>query len=132
MTKAPVRLAMAPNGRVLLVDDQADVRTTLLVMIRTLGYDVHAVDSGAAALAWLGHETASLVITDLGMPGMGGGELAAAIAQHSQAPPVVLLTGCGDAEPDAFPGATCVLRKPLRMAKLRQVLARLIVPLARP
>jgi CheY-like chemotaxis protein len=113
-------------GRVLLVDDHADVRTSLQVMIRMLGYDVHGVDSGAAALAWLEHETPSLLITDLGMPGMGGAELAAAIARRYQSVPVVLLTGSGDAELDTLPGITRVLRKPLRMAKLRQALASLI------
>jgi CheY-like chemotaxis protein len=119
-------------GRVLLVDDHADVRTSLQVMIRMLGYDVHGVDSGAAALAWLEHETASLLITDLGMPGMGGAELAAAIARRYQSVPVVLLTGSGDTELDALPGITRVLRKPLRMAKLRQALASLIGAPTRP
>jgi CheY-like chemotaxis protein len=125
MQPAPVAM---PGRRVLLVDDQADVRTSLSVMIRTLGYDVHAVDGGRAALAWLEHETASLVITDLGMPGMSGGELAAAIAQRHQALPVVLLTGWTDAKPEGHPGVVGVLPKPLRMAQLRQALASLIGP----
>jgi len=120
---APV--ALSP-GRVLLVDDQADVRRSLSVMIRTLGYDVHAVDGGQAALAWLEHEKPSLVITDLGMPGMGGGELAMAIAQRHQALPVVLLTGWADAEPEGRPGIARVLPKPLRMAQLRAALVSLI------
>jgi len=118
--------AVAPRGRVLLVDDQADVRTSLSVMIRTLGYHVHAVDSGRAALTWLEREKASLVITDLGMPGMSGGELAAAIAQRHQALPVVLLTGWADAEPEGRPGIARVLPKPLRMAQLRAALVSLI------
>ena len=113
-------------GRVLLVDDQADVRASLSVMIRTLGYDVHAVDGGQAALAWLEHEKPSLVITDLRMPGMGGGELAMAIAQRDPALPVVLLTGWGDAEPEGRPEIVRVLPKPLRMAHLRAALVSLI------
>jgi CheY-like chemotaxis protein len=116
----------ARSCRVLLVDDQADVRASLTVMIRTLGYDVHAVDGGRAALAWLETTKASLVITDLGMPGMSGGELAAAIAERHPALPVVLLTGWADAEPDGHPGIARVLPKPLRMAQLREALVSLI------
>ena len=94
---------VAPARHVLLVDDQVDVRTSLSVMIRTLGYDVHAVDGGRAALSWLETQSASLVITDLGMPGMSGRELAAAIAKRHQALPVVLLTGWADGEPEGPP-----------------------------
>ena len=117
---------VAPARHVLLVDDQLDVRTSLTVMIRTLGYDVHAVDGGRAALAWLETESTSLVITDLGMPGMSGTELAAAIVMRHQALPVVLLTGWADGEPDRRPGIARVLPKPLRMAQLRDALVSLI------
>jgi CheY-like chemotaxis protein len=120
--------ATADVRRVLLVDDQADVRTSLSVMIRTLGYDVHPVDGGAAALAWLESQSASLVMTDLGMPGMSGGELARAVARRHPGLPVVLLTGWADAEPEGRPGIARVLPKPLRMAQLREALASLIGP----
>lgn len=127
---APIKVAPAATsaGGVLLVDDQADVRTSLSVMIRTLGYQVHAVDGGQAALAWLEHEKPSLVITDLRMPGIGGAELAMAIAQRHPAVPVVLLTGSGDTEPEGRPDIVRVLPKPLRMAQLRAALASLIGP----
>lgn len=117
---------VAPARHVLLVDDQVDVRTSLSVMIRTLGYDVHAVDGGRAALAWLETESTSLVITDLGMPGMSGTELAAAIAERHRTLPVVLLTGWADGEPDNRPDIARVLPKPLRMAQLRDALVSLI------
>lgn len=126
---APAEPTPTPAGqtlRVLLVDDQADVRTSLSVMIRTLGYDVHAVDGGTAALAWLETGSASLVITDLGMPGMDGNMLAAAIAERHPMLPVVLLTGWAEAEPGDRPDITRVLPKPLRMAQLREALVSLV------
>ncbi len=117
----------APSNRlVLLVDDQPEVRTSLTVMIRTLGYDVHAVESGEAALSWLDQHQAALVITDFGMPGMHGGQLARAIAARPSPPAVVLLTGWSDGAQEPEPAITRVLPKPLRMAQLREALAGLI------
>jgi CheY-like chemotaxis protein len=123
---APVKTAALASRVVLLVDDQPDVRTSLSVMIRTLGYEVHAVDHGDAALAWLNQHQAALVITDFGMPGMNGGELARAIAGRPSPPPVVLLTGWSDGGQAPEPAITRVLPKPLRMAQLREALAGLI------
>jgi CheY-like chemotaxis protein len=120
--------AAAPTRRVLLVDDQPDVRASLSVMIRTLGYDVHAVESGGAAVAWLATESAALVLTDLAMPGMGGAELAAEVARTSPGVPVAVLTGWAGAEPAVPPGVARVLPKPLRMAQLREALAALVGP----
>ncbi len=62
------RKAPAPQP-VLLVDDQVDVRNSLSVMVRTLGYAVHAVEGGEAALEWLADNRASAVLTDFGMRG---------------------------------------------------------------
>jgi CheY-like chemotaxis protein len=113
-----------PPAAVLVVDDQPDVRNSLCVMIRTLGYAAHAVASGEEALSWLAANRASLVFTDLGMPGMDGTAVARAIAERQPALPVVLMTGWGTfaATP---PGVQRVVTKPLRMAQLRECLTSL-------
>jgi CheY-like chemotaxis protein len=119
----------APHGpRILLVDDQPEVRGSLSVMIRTLGYDVHAVEGGAAAIAWLARESADLVLTDLTMPGMTGAELAAAIGQTAPGVPVAVMTGWAGAQPAVPAGVARVLPKPLRMAQLREALSALVGP----
>jgi CheY-like chemotaxis protein len=111
---------------VLLVDDEPEVRTSLAVMLRTLGYDVQAVEGGEAALAWMTQARPSLVITDLGMPGMDGNALASAVRCRWPDVPIVLLTGWAtvtDAVPD---GIRALLSKPLRMAQLRQCLREIV------
>jgi CheY-like chemotaxis protein len=131
LVREPVSAPATPppvtaGSSVLLVDDQPEVRTSLSVMIRTLGYDVHAVESGEAAIAWLDRHQAALVITDFGMPGMDGGQLARTIAARPSPPAVVLLTGWSDGAHDPEPAITRVLPKPLRMAQLREALTGLI------
>ena len=116
----------APRSTVLLVDDEPEVRTSLAVMLRTLGYDVHAVDGGEAALAWIAHTTPSLVITDLGMPGMDGNALASAVRGHWPEVPIVLLTGWATVAEDAPDGIRALLPKPLRMGQLRQCLLEIV------
>ena len=125
---APTMAVSEANRRVLLVDDQADVRASLAVMIRTLGYEVHPVDGGRAAMEWLraAPTPPAVVITDLSMPEMDGQELAAAITQSWSGVPVVLLTGWAGSGPGPSDTVARVLAKPLRMGRLREALADLI------
>jgi CheY-like chemotaxis protein len=116
--------------RVLVVDDQADVRSSLSVMLRTLGCEVRAVESGAAAIDLLQREPPSLVISDLAMPGMDGLELASRLDAMGSRVPVVLLsgwTGSQGLEPPPR-GVARTVGKPIRMAQLREVLSSLMPP----
>jgi PAS domain S-box-containing protein len=61
------------NGRVLVVDDNADDRAAVANSLATAGYDVADAGSGAEALAWLEHNPApALMLLDLVMPGIDG------------------------------------------------------------
>jgi CheY-like chemotaxis protein len=107
---------------VLLVDDEPAVRASLAVMIRTLGHEVHAVDSAREALAWLEGAEPSVVLSDLAMPGTTGTELAAQAHARWPAVPFVLMTGWATGNDQLPPHVAAILPKPLRMAQLRQVL----------
>lgn len=61
--------------RVLLVDDHADVLEAHARLLAGRGAEVVAVDSGEAALARLREQAFDVLLSDLGMPGMGGYEL---------------------------------------------------------
>jgi two-component system sensor histidine kinase BarA len=65
--------AIAPSrGRVLTVDDSAEMRVLVTASLEARGYSVAAVDSGYAALEATRHERFDAVILDVDMPGMDG------------------------------------------------------------
>jgi CheY-like chemotaxis protein len=79
MTAEDVKvLPLNPGPLVLVVDDEARPRSIVTGMVRSLGYQARACHSGRAALAFLkAHpRTVRLLLADLGMPQMDGGELA--------------------------------------------------------
>jgi CheY-like chemotaxis protein len=93
------------------------------------GHAVTAVGGGPAALDILeGAQplTFDAVITDLGMPGVDGRRVAAAVKQVSAATPVILLTGWGErmrAEEETPPNVDAIVSKPPKLIELRAVLA---------
>lgn len=78
---------------VLLVEDDDDSREVMAEVLAGAGYSVHSVASGPEALRTLAEASVDVVITDLGMPGMGGLEMARAAKQIAPTVPVVLVTG---------------------------------------
>jgi CheY-like chemotaxis protein len=71
-------LPLDPGPLVVVVDDEAPPRSIITRMVRSLGYPVRSCHSGRAALSLLkGHpREVRLLLADLGMPEMDGGELA--------------------------------------------------------
>ena len=74
-TADPVGATAAPRQRLLLVDDNRDAVDTLAMVLRSQGADVQSVYNAPEALALL-DDVETVVIADLGMPGMDGYELA--------------------------------------------------------
>jgi CheY-like chemotaxis protein len=75
-------------------------------------------------------ERFDLVITDLGLPGMSGEELARTIARKSPATPVILLTGWSSQlkdEAQSLPGVTSILGKPITIGRCRPASRRSVV-----
>ena len=81
--------------RVLVVDDEADIRRGLEKLISTLGAVVEGAADGLEALECLERFQPDLVLTDLMMPRMSGAELLPALKEHSPSTEVVVLTGFG-------------------------------------
>jgi signal transduction histidine kinase/ActR/RegA family two-component response regulator len=125
---AAVRPAVAagPGLRVLVVEDEESIRAFLGTCLTGLGHRPVVVGDAAAALTALAGEPFDVVLTDLGLPGASGEEVARAAAERRPAPPVVLLTGWADqlrAEQAAVEGVTRLLSKPVTIDTLRQTLA---------
>ena len=104
-----------PTGqRVLLVDDDAMVRTVLAGQLEESGYQVTQASDGLHALARLdGGEQPDLLVTDFAMPGMNGLALIQEARARHPALPVLLLTGFADPALDLAGNHIMLLRKPI-------------------
>jgi len=107
--------------KLLLVDDESDFRETLLKRMQRRNVDVHGVDSGDLALAWLADNAADVVILDVRMPGMDGIETLQEIKKRHPLVEVIMLTGHASMEvaiEGMQMGAFDYLMKPMDMDEL--------------
>ncbi|MDM0086161.1 MULTISPECIES: response regulator [unclassified Variovorax] len=81
---------------VFLIDDDADVREALALLLRTLGYAVQAFDGAAAFLQREPVGAQGCVVTDVRMAGLSGLQLLERLQADPQPLPVVVITGHGD------------------------------------
>lgn len=84
------------DPRVLLVDDEAGIRTVVGLTLRDQGYDVYAASDAEEALALFEEHAPPVVVTDIKMPGMDGLELLAELKRRDPDVEVVMVTGHGD------------------------------------
>jgi CheY-like chemotaxis protein len=121
---------MAPSGNVLIVEDDADVRDMLSVLLATAGYHAVAAEDGLEALHLLrtvrhrAPDTPCLVLLDLTMPRLSGHEFRRAqlgdpVLAHV---PVALMSGAIDVEERGRSlGAVATLTKPIDIDQLLEV-----------
>ncbi len=83
--------------RILVVEDEAEVRQILIEALREAGYEVREAPDGAVALDFLLHggEEVALVLSDVVMPRMGGKELLDAARAHGLNAPFLFSSGYG-------------------------------------
>ena len=86
------------RGRILVVDDEEEIRRLLTGLLTLAGFNVAAAGSGREALASVEQEPPDLIILDLGLPGMDGLEILRRIRERGGAAKVVVLTGYGTAQ----------------------------------
>jgi DNA-binding response OmpR family regulator len=93
-----VGVEVAMNERVLIVDDNEDVRRILALRLALAGFEVHDAPDGRAGLAELRSGSWDLVLLDLVMPELDGFEFLAELqGTPEDAPPVVVITQYDDA-----------------------------------
>jgi two-component system, OmpR family, KDP operon response regulator KdpE len=118
----------ANRARVLVVDDEAQIRRALRVALRANGYDVEETETGEEALDAVATRPPDLVILDLGLPDLDGVEVCRRLREWSRLP-IIVLSAHGDdaAKVRALDeGADDYVTKPFSMPEL---LARMRVAL---
>jgi two-component system, OmpR family, phosphate regulon response regulator PhoB len=114
------------SSRIIVVDDDEGVRTTVTWALEAEGFDVHAVADGVAALEAIQDSTPSLVVLDLALPGLGGLDVLRELRRGEDLAgrrpvPVIILSGRGG-ETDRIVGldlgADDYLVKPFSPAEL--------------
>ncbi|HYF59769.1 MAG TPA: ATP-binding protein [Burkholderiaceae bacterium] len=120
-------------ARVLVVEDNADGRRSLLTLLEMLGFVVEGAVDGESGLAAVGTFRPDIVLVDLGLPGIDGCE----VARRLRADPtraglkLVALTGWGaeaDRRRTSEAGFDCHLTKPVETQALVETCARLLAP----
>ena len=125
--------------RVVLAEDDADLRDMLASALRADGYDVIEAADGAELLAAVSRDPVGLagapapavIVTDIRMPGRSGLEVLADLRQAHVATPVIVITGFGDATALAEAkrlGVAAVFDKPFDLDDLRAAVRNLLKP----
>jgi DNA-binding NtrC family response regulator len=104
-----------PNGSILVIDDEAEIREGLALLLSSEGYAVTSAESGESGLARLEQEPYDLILLDVSLPGRSGLDLLRDIRQRDPHLPIVLITAYGsiDMARQAFKsGAQDYITKP--------------------
>jgi PAS domain S-box-containing protein len=121
----------APQGeRVLVVEDEPDVRMLVVDVLKELGYRVEvACDSHEALPVLQGVEPVDLLVTDVGLPGLNGRQLAEIARQHRPGLKVLFMTGYAreaEVRGDFLDHGMDLLTKPFTIDELAQRVRHLI------
>ena len=116
---------------ILVVEDYADTRQMLKLLLESQGYDVVTAIDGKEALSAAAHHHVDLVLTDFGLPDITGATLVRRLRQFSELKrvPVIMLTAYeGDEYRTlaAEAGCNAFLVKPPRFETLTEMLERLL------
>ncbi len=117
--------------KVLIVDDEPQMRKALKEVLRRKGYEVATASDGEGALSLLARETFNVVIADVKMPGMDGLTLLRSIRGFSPDTPVLMMTAFGTIE-DAIEamreGARDYILKPFSPEVIEKAVEKVVTP----
>src|ERR1700733_521729 len=94
----PPRTASGTKGNVLVVDDEADIREGLELLLTTEGYAVDLAQNGAEGLHRMENRGYDLVLLDLMMPDISGMEVLVEVRKRDRETPIFLITAYGSVE----------------------------------
>src|ERR1700730_4884837 len=108
------------TSRVLVVDDETQIRRTVGINLRARGFDVDLAETGEEGLDLAARHRPDVVVVDLGLPGIGGVEVIEGIRGWSRVPIIVLSVRDTEADKVAAldAGADDYVTKPFGMDEL--------------
>jgi DNA-binding NtrC family response regulator len=117
--------ALFDRAKVLVVEDDGDIRKILEMFLAQKGFLVKVADSGAGAIAMLAEEPIDLILSDVRMPGMSGLELLRHLKERDPDIQLVLMSAYScvkDAVEAIQLGAADYVEKPIDFRRLERVL----------
>jgi len=114
-----------------IIDDDDSMRSAVVALVRSAGYDAHGFASAEKFLGSGTVESFACIITDIQMPGMSGIELKQHLTASQCSVPVIMITARHDPgleEQAIASGAACFLRKPFEADALIRCLEDALKP----
>ncbi len=114
------------NAKILIIDDDEEVREVLGDLLTGQGHAVAAYADGESGLTRVQEEPFDLVITDLAMPRLSGWQVASLVKLRNPSTPVALVTGFSDRidpEEARAKGVDFVMAKPFKLEDITAVVA---------
>jgi len=122
---------MTQKGRILVIDDEASIRTMLSIFLEDMGYSVITADSVESGIRAIEDTTPDLVMCDLKLPDGNGLEVLAHTRKRHYPVPVIIITAHTtprNALEAMQAGATEYISKPFKVDELRHILIRQLNP----
>lgn len=121
------------KAKLLIVDDDLQMRTLLSVILTKSGHRVCSAEDGFSALAEIRKEIPDIILSDLNMPGMSGFELLSVVRRRFPAIRVIAISGAfsGDGIPPGV-AADAFYEKGTHLGSLLQILEGMAHPVAPP
>jgi CheY-like chemotaxis protein len=111
---------------VLVIDDDAGVREALGLALGSEGYDVQFARDGREGLELLARRAADLIIVDMRMPEVDGGDFCRSYARVGGTSPVIMMSARAGRDIAAdLPGVVEAVTKPFDLEYLLELVARL-------
>jgi DNA-binding NtrC family response regulator len=118
---------MGTGAKILVVDDNNDLRIIVSKMLSQLGYEVSSADSAENGLGVFFKKKFDIVLSDYEMPGMDGVAFACSVKKSSPRTPVVIMTGAGKETVFSRKSTAVdkIISKPFTMAEIDETIQNL-------
>ncbi|MEX0696951.1 MAG: response regulator [Dongiaceae bacterium] len=119
-------------ARILIVDDDEQIRRLLAKLLGRAGYSVDVAENGRQAVRMMGKEPADLVITDIMMPDQDGIQTILELKREKPNVKIMAISGGGSVVPGSYLdqaeklGADRVLAKPLQLDEVLEAVVELL------